>query len=261
MPESSGPEQPERVALVTGAASGIGRAAARLLAEDDYVVYGADLAGVEETGPAHELEQNVRFLQLDVRSEENWRAVVDRVLQEAGSLEVLIHAAGISSADPLEEIPLSEWRRVMATNLDGSFLAIKHALRVMKGERGAIVLVGSASGIRPSAGAAAYSVSKAAVGMLVRVAAKECREAGSPVRINAVSPGGVRTPIWRGMPFFQDLVHQHGSVEAAFAAMEEGAGVRFARPEEVAHVIKFLVSDSAGHLNGVELPVDGGYVL
>ena len=254
-------EVPRRVALVTGAASGIGEATARLLAEDGHLVYGADLTEVARAGPDAQPGQNLRSLRLDVRSEEDWKSVLDRIHEEEGSLHVLVHAAGVSSAAPLEETSLSEWRRVIATNLDGSFLAIKHALRVMKHEGGAIVLVGSASGIRPSAGAAAYSTSKAAVGMLVRAAAKECRDAGFPVRINAVSPAGVRTPIWQSMPFFRDLVKQHGSDEAAFSALEEGAGVRFAEPEEVAQVIKFLVSPSASHLHGVELPLDGGYIL
>ncbi|NIQ81710.1 MAG: SDR family NAD(P)-dependent oxidoreductase, partial [Anaerolineae bacterium] len=106
------------------------------------------------------------------------------------------------------------WRRVLATNLDGTFLAIKHGVRAMRDAGGAIVVVGSASGIRPAAGATAYSTSKAAVSMLVRAAAKECREGKLPIRINVVSPAGVRTPMWRAMPFFQDLIRQHGSEDA-----------------------------------------------
>jgi NAD(P)-dependent dehydrogenase (short-subunit alcohol dehydrogenase family) len=126
---------------------------------------------------------------------------------------------------------------------------------------GSIVAIGSVSGVRPSAGAAAYSTSKAGVGMLVRAAARECQELGVPVRVNAVSPGGVKTPLWRGMDFFSDLVERHGSEEAAFAAMEEHGGHRFAEPEEVAEAVAFLLSDAARHITGVELPVDGGYIL
>ncbi len=97
--------------------------------------------------------------------------------------------------------------------------------------------------------------------MLVRAAAKECREGKLPIRINVVSPAGVRTPMWRAMPFFQDLIRQHGSEDAAFAALEAGAGGRFAEPEEIAQSVLFLVSDAACHVTGVELPVDGGYIL
>ena len=153
------------------------------------------------------------------------------MLGRQGRLDILVHAAGISAATPLIDTTLAEWRRVLATNLDGTFLAIKHGIRAMRAAGGAIVVLGSAAGIRPSAGAAAYSTSKAGVTMLVRAAAKECRESKLPIRINVVSPAGVRTPMWRDVEFVQDLVRQHGS------------------------------EDAAAHVTGVELPVDGGYVL
>jgi NAD(P)-dependent dehydrogenase (short-subunit alcohol dehydrogenase family) len=97
--------------------------------------------------------------------------------------------------------------------------------------------------------------------MLARAAAKECRELGLPVRVNAVSPGGVKTPLWEAMPFFRDLVEKHGSSKAAFEAMEAHGGDRFAEPEQVARAILFLISDAADHVTGVELPVDDGYTL
>lgn len=97
--------------------------------------------------------------------------------------------------------------------------------------------------------------------MLVRSAPKECRENQLPMRINAVSPGGVRTPLWETMPFFQDLVQQHGSPDEAFAVLEAEGGGRFLEPEEVAQSVLFLVSDVSSHVTGVELAVDVGYVL
>jgi len=97
--------------------------------------------------------------------------------------------------------------------------------------------------------------------MLARAAAIECRESDYSIRVNVVSPAGVRTPLWTTMPFFQDLVQEHGSAEAAFDALEQEGGERFAEPEEVAQSVVFLVSDAASHITGVELPVDGGYVL
>ena len=131
----------------------------------------------------------------------------------------------------------------------------------MRAGGGAIVHIGSASGIRPAAGAAAYSTSKAGLRMLVQVAAKECRDAGMEIRVNSVSPAGVKTPMWRTMPFFQALVEQHGSEEAAYAAMTSAGGGRFIEPDAVARVACFLVSDEARHVTGVDLPVDDGYVL
>ncbi len=150
---------------------------------------------------------------------------------------------------------------MLSTNLDGTFLALKHGIRAMSERGGSIVLLGSASGIRPSAGAAAYSTSKAGVSMLARAAAKECRADGVPVRINVVSPAGVKTPMWESMPFFQELVREHGSVESAFGAMTAAGGGRFAAPEEVAEAIVFLCSSQARNITGVELPFDDGYTL
>lgn len=253
-----------RIALVTGAGSGIGAGTALLLAKEGAHVCCADLEhSAAEVTARSVAGQGGRASShaLDVREEPQWETVIEQVLRVHGSLGILVNCAGISAAGPLAETPLAEWRRVLATNLDGAFLATKHGVRVMREAGGVIVQIGSVSGIRPPTGAVAYSTSKAAVGMLVRAAAKECREAGLPVRICAVSPAGVRTPIWRSMPFFQDLVAKTGSEKAAFEALELGGGGQFAEPEDVARAVVFLVSDDARHINGVELIVDGGFVL
>ena len=255
--------QPDQVALVTGACSGIGAATAKLLVEQGTVVYNADLKVTENDRTDRADSPNSRLieLRLDVREESDWDRAVTMILGRHKRLDILVHAAGISAASPINDTTLKEWRRVLTTNLDGSFLAIKHGIRAMHSAGGAIVVVGSASGIRPASGAAAYSTSKAAVSMLVRAAAKECRDSKLPIRINAVSPAGVKTSMWRDMPFFQDLISEHGSEDGAFAALEASGGGRFAEPEEIAQIIMFLASDAAEHVTGVELPVDGGYIL
>ena len=250
------------VALVTGAGSGIGAATARLLAARGAAVFCGDLAAPEKLEPeADRSDSRLTGLRLDVRREDDWENALAVVLKQEGRLDILVHSAGISGASPLAETSMAEWRRVLETNLDGAFLAVRHGIRAMRESGGAIVLIGSASGIRPSAGAAAYSTSKAAVTMLARAAARECRESKFSIRVNVVSPAGVRTPMWRTMPFFQELVQAHGSEGAAFEALEAVGGSRFAEPGEVAQSVLFLVSDAASHINGVELPVDGGFVL
>jgi NAD(P)-dependent dehydrogenase (short-subunit alcohol dehydrogenase family) len=145
--------------------------------------------------------------------------------------------------------------------LDGAFLGTKHASRAMRETGGSIVHVSSASGIKAAAGAAAYSASKAGLCMLVKAAAKECREQGLAIRVNTVCPGGVKTPMWSTMSFFRDLVQRLRSEEAAFASLASGSGGSFAEPNDVVAAILFLASDDARFVNGVDLLVDAGYVL
>ena len=237
-----------RTALVTGAASGIGAACARLLTERGATVHGADIH------PAAGMHA------LDVTEESQWIAILETLRATSPRLDVLVHAAGVSAGSPLAETDYSEWKRVLGTNLDGAFLAMKHGIGALREHGGAIVLIGSASGTRPAAGAAAYSTSKAGLAMLARTGAKECRDAGQAIRINVVSPAGVKTPMWSTMPFFQDLVRQHGSEDAAYEILARTGG-RFAAPEEVAESVCYLASDAAQGITGVELLVDGGYTL
>lgn len=252
----------KRVALVTGAASGIGAACARLLALQGATVCCADRNAdgawttVAElaTGSLHSAHS------LDVVDEPGWESLMGLLRADHGQLDILVHAAGISAGGPLADTSFEDWRKVLSINLDGAFLAVKHAIRAMRDRGGAIVLLGSASGTRPAAGAAAYSTSKAGLAMLARTAAKECRDAGLAIRVNVVSPAGVKTPMWSTMPFFQELVRQHGSEDAAYVALA-GPGGRFAEPEDVARSVAFLISDASRHITGVELLVDGGYVL
>ena len=246
-----------RVALVTGAASGIGAAVSARLERAGAQVYAADLKPPGTSGP----DSRTHAMKLDVREEADWTAAIETILANHSRLDILANCVGVSAGSPLADTTLTEWRRVLSTNLDGAFLATKHGIRAMRATSGAIVHVGSASGIRPAAGAAAYSTSKAGLRMLVRTAAKECRDARLAIRINVVSPAGVKTPMWSTMPFFQDLVRTHGSEDAAYAAMEAAGGGRFIEPDVVARVVCFLAGDEVQHITGVEIPVDDGYVL
>jgi NAD(P)-dependent dehydrogenase (short-subunit alcohol dehydrogenase family) len=250
-----------RAALVTGAASGIGRAAALRLAAEGAAVLCADVNEEGAASTAAEAGPAAQAARLDVTVEADWEAAVRRVEEVAGRLDLLVNSAGVSAGAPLPEMALSDWRRVLAINLDGAFLGTKHAIRAMRKDGGSVIHIASASGIRAAPGAAAYSVSKAGLGMLVKAAAKECRDAAIGVRVNAICPGGVKTPMWSTMPFFRELVERLGSEEAAYDSMSSGPGDRFAEPEDVVSAILFLASDEARFITGVELLVDGGYVL
>jgi NAD(P)-dependent dehydrogenase (short-subunit alcohol dehydrogenase family) len=248
------------VAMVTGAASGIGRAAAQLLAAQGATVYFSDinLPGVQTTGGSG----RCLGMELDVTSEPAWETSIARIIESESALNILINCAGIAAVANVCDQTLDDWRKVMSVNLEGAMLGTKHAIRAMRqtNARGSIVNVASVSGIKAQPGSAAYCASKAALLMLTQVAALECVKNGDPIRVNAVSPGGVRTPMWHKMPFFQKMIEEKGSEQAAWAALEP-PGQPFATPEQISQAIVFLTSDAAVHINGTNLVIDNGYGL
>jgi 3(or 17)beta-hydroxysteroid dehydrogenase len=211
-----------RTALVTGAASGIGAAtAARFEAEGARVV-------------AADLVPSSRTVALDVRSERSW----DEALRGAGRLDVLVNCAGVSASTPVADTTLEEWRRVLAVNLDGVFLGTRAGIRAMRASGGGtIVNIASTAGVDVHPGAAAYATSKAAILHFSKVAAAESAKAGDGVRVHALAPGGVRTPMWKSMAFWSRLAEQ--GEDAAWKALDpEGT---FLSAEEVAAAILDLV--------------------
>lgn len=249
-----------KVALVTGAASGIGQATALLLAREGATVVVTDIATEIGLQVAAEIARHggkALFLPLDVSDEVAWQGVLERVLRDFGKLDIAVNNAGVAAARPVAEMSLAEWRGVLQINLDGVFLGTKYAIRAMQaGNGGSIINVGSASGLKASAGASAYCASKAAVRIFSKTAALECLAAGAKVRVNVVSPGGVTTPIWEKQDFWPGLVAKHGSPAAARQAL---AAQGFFTPEEIAQAILFLASAESSYLNAGELVIDRGY--
>jgi 3(or 17)beta-hydroxysteroid dehydrogenase len=183
------------------------------------------------------------------------------VLASRGRLDIAVNNAGLSAAAPVTEMTLSEWRRVMAVNLDGVFLGTKHAVLAMRqGQGGGVVNVSSASGIKASAGASAYCASKAAVIQFTKTVALECAQRGDNIRVNTILPAGVMTALWEDMDFWKGLVAERGGTEAAWQALAQSTPLkRFARPEEIARGILFLASEESSYMTGAELVLDGGY--
>ena len=242
--------------LITGAASGIGLATAKLLASRGHDLVLVDVADVEAALSAHPGTIRIGG---DVADEAMWNA-------NASALDGLTHAvvnAGVSSGGPIDQLELAEWRRVLSVNLDGAFLTLKAALRAIRktGGKGAVVVTGSVSGLKAEPGVGAYGASKAAVIQLAKVAAKEVAPDG--IRVNAIAPGGVDTPIWDDMPFFQDMIAAEGSRDAAMTALAKMATPlgRYASADEIAAQIAFLLSDDAASITGAVLTSDGGYSL
>ena len=251
------PEFENAVILITGAASGIGAATAtRLAGEGARKLILVDIQEDQLRDFAFSLPCERQILIGDVTDEEFWTAA---------DLTGLTHAvvnAGIGAGGPIESLSFAEWRRVLSINLDGAFLTLRAAMQAIRsgGKGGAIVMTASVAGVKAEPGIAAYGASKAAVIQLARVAAKE--GAAANIRVNAIAPGGVETPIWHGVPGFSQMIENQGEA-AAFKAMAEAATPlgRFARAEEIAEQIAFLLSDKSALTTGSCLVSDGGYSL
>ena len=243
------------IALITGAASGIGAATATLLASlgaKKLILVDLEEERLADFGFSLPCERQIII-----------GNVTDEQLWARADLTGLTHAvvnAGIGAGSTVDQTSFEDWRNVMAVNLDGAFLTLRAAMRAMKGNGGSIVLTASVAGVKAEPGIAAYGSSKAAVIHLARIAAKEGAKSG--IRVNSIAPGGVETPIWYGVPAFAEMAEAEGE-EAAFRQMSASAtpAGRFAKPQEIADQIAFLLSEKAAFITGTCLVSDGGYSL
>ncbi|MEI9932568.1 MAG: SDR family NAD(P)-dependent oxidoreductase [Rhizomicrobium sp.] len=243
-----------RVALITGAASGIGRASAILFAQEGATVVAVDRAEeVEETAAIIRKEGGTALaLTADASSEADIAAAVDRAVSEYGRLDALYANAGVSGGfRNFLELSAQDWMDVLSVNLIGVYLAIKHAARVMvPNGKGAIVCTASVAALRSGAGGAPYSASKAGVISLTQLSANLL--GGTGVRINAICPGIIETGMTK--PIF-DRAKERGT-EGKIGQLNPLR--RYGHPEEIAHMALFLASDESSYVNGQAFPVDGG---
>lgn len=235
-----------RTALVTGGASGIGRAVATRFAAEGARVAIADL---DEARAATVAEELGGFgLGMDVRDEGAVESLVAQVEEKLGAIDALVTCAGIGASAPILETSLDDWNRILGVNLTGTFVTARAVATRMVGRgRGSIVLIGSINSHRPVPMRNAYAVSKAGVLMLMRVMAMELGRTG--VRFNGLAPGPIETPL-------AHAIHSQAVRDAYEKRVPQG---RYGTPEEVAAAALFLCSDDASYVNGHMLDVDGGF--
>lgn len=248
-----------RIAIVTGAARGIGAAIARALAEAGAKVLVTDVNDGSEIAS----EIGGAYVHHDVTSEDEWAAAISKAKDEFGGLDILVNNAGVFWLKPVTATSLDEFRKMQQINVDGVFLGLKHAIPAIA-ERagkwdggGAIVNVSSVAGIIGSAMTTAYSASKGAVRLMTKSAAIECGAMKLNVRVNSVHPGIIDTPMMasaidaarRGDETDDDVRNRF--------AKQHPLG-RVGRPTDIANAVRFLASDSAAFMTGAELVVDGG---
>ncbi len=243
-----------KVILITGGASGIGKACAERCAAEGAFVVLADIDAERAEAEALGIGPQAVGARLDVRLEADWIKVLEDIDESHGRLDGLVNAAGILRLGSVEETSLETWREVMAVNLDGTFLGCKHAIAPMQeGGGGSIVNLASVSGIVGGHNLAAYNASKGAVRLLTKSVGLHCAKKKNAVRCNSVHPTFVETPMMNG------LVAAGADPEQVRESLARQIPLgRIARADEVAAMVAYLLSDEAAFVTGAEFVIDGG---
>jgi 3(or 17)beta-hydroxysteroid dehydrogenase len=232
----------DKIVLITGAAGAIGGAVAAAVGREGGTAIATDLparAGIDHA--------------LDVTAEDNWQSVLAEVERAHGRLDGLVNAAGIALLATIEDTDYAAWRRVMAVNLDGTFLGCKHALALLKRRGGAIVNLSSISGIVGGHNLAAYSASKGGVRLLTKSVALHGARLKPPVRCNSVHPAFLEGPM------VEDILAQTGHPDMARGRLNRDIPLgRLGEPSEVADMCIYLLSEESSFVTGAEFTIDGG---
>jgi 3alpha(or 20beta)-hydroxysteroid dehydrogenase len=266
----SGIDLQDKVVLVTGAARGIGAATARRCAEAGAAVMvttgssAADARAVVESIEA--AGGRADFQALDVRDNEQWQSVVDHTVEAFGGLDVLVNNAGIGTPKLFVELSLEDLRHTMGINLEGAFLGMQHAIRVMRpgggaGNGGSIVNIGSVSSLNAYTGLSHYAASKGALKQLGKGVADECARMGFGVRVNTVCPGVVRTDMLPDLYLGYVELGLAPTVADVEAMLTQTHPLGLGEPVDVANMVLYLASDAAKWVTGTELVVDGGLLI
>ncbi|KTC93414.1 glucose 1-dehydrogenase [Legionella cincinnatiensis] len=247
-----------KVAMITGGRRGIGRAIAKLLAQEGASVAITDRKadGADEViDDITEHGGKAIFIEHDVSQEEDWQKAIAQVQKNYGKLDVVVNNAGVGVGKNIEEISLKDWRWVMSVNLDGVFLGTKYAIKSMKSTGGgSIINIASIEGLIGDRRLAAYDASKGAVRLLTKSAALHCAKAKYNIRVNAVCPGFLDTKMVEGF-----LASQENPQQAKEELVNLHPIGHLGEPLDVAYAVLYLASEESKFVTGSDLIVDGGY--
>jgi NAD(P)-dependent dehydrogenase (short-subunit alcohol dehydrogenase family) len=241
-----------KVAVVTGAASGIGFACAHRFAEEGAFVVGSDIAEPESWDRVASSAKGSQFHVVDVRDEAAQAEMAAKAVEEFGRIDTLVTAAGVAGGGPVHLLPLSEWQRVQDINLTGTFLSAKAVLPTMIEQRsGSIITIASIEGLEGGEGGSTYNASKGGVVILTKNLSLDYGRVG--IRANAICPGFIETPMFHSVMDGADFTTQRDRIR------DQHKLGRFGKPEEIAGAAFFLASEDSSFVSGQSLAVDGGF--
>ena len=239
-----------KVAIVTGGASGMGKADAILLAQEGARVVVADLNEKDGSEVARDIGDNALFLRLDVTDEDNWKTVISATLEKFGRLDILVNNAGMIALGTIVDTDLATWRKINAVNSDGVFLGCKHAIPAMAASGGgSIINMSSVAAIHGQSFVAANTASKGAVRSLTKSIAMFCKEQKNGIRCNSIHPDGVKTPMVVKVAMGKDVATAE-DIEAV------GKYGNMCDPEDIANLVLYLASDASRFVSGAEMLID-----
>jgi len=244
-----------KVAIITGGASGMGKADAQLLAAEGARVVIADLNESGGQALADAIGGQARFMRLDVTDESNWQSVVERTVAEFGGLDILVNNAGLMSLGSVVDTELADWHKLMAVNADGVFLGCKHAIPAMEHSGGgSIVNMSSVAAMQGMSFVAAYCASKGAVRSLTKSVALYCKEQRNNIRCNSIHPDGVRTPM-----VVKVATGQESATREEIEALDINGTM--CEPEDIAQMVLYLASDESRFVTGAEMLIDNAATI
>lgn len=250
-----------KIALVTGAANGLGRATAALLAREGALVLLTDIDDQNGEAAAESIRATggkARYYHHDASSPEDWAAVLERMQQAHGRLDILVNNAGGGTYNDIETVSLEQWRRIMAINLDATFIGTQSAIRWMKKTGGgSIINVSSVAAFSAAPNLAAYCAAKAGINMLSKSAAVYCGQKGYNIRINVVHPGLVETKSGVEMARLATGAERDEDAIAMFTALHPIG--RIGQPDDIAKGVLYLASDESSFVTASSLIIDGGF--